>query len=169
MVGTARVQPPVPDQPNPRLMDQSVALRFWSKVDAVDAKSCWQWTAAINSRGYGVLGYGGKLTTAHRLSLWLSQGFDPEMVCHKCDNKRCVNPAHLYPGSRKSNTEDSVQRGLLPKGEANTQAKLTDEKVREIRSRHLAGVSTNKLGKQYGVSHTTVQRIVRGEAWKHVK
>lgn len=91
----------------------TVEERFWAKVDR--SGECWNWTAATNAAGYGKLSVGGRGRTmdAHRLSFLIHFGpFDRRLfICHRCDNPRCVNPAHLYAGTAKQNSRDMVNRG----------------------------------------------------------
>lgn len=87
--------------------------RFWAKVQKTDG--CWLWTAGTRS-GYGTLRSGGKrgpMIQAHRLSWELANGPMPQgaHILHSCDNKLCVNPAHLRPGTQADNTQDAIERG----------------------------------------------------------
>ena len=105
---------------------------------------------------------------AHRMSHQLATGERPEMVCHHCDNKVCVNPAHLYSGNADTNGADAAARAPLPTGEANNKSKLTERDIKEIRLRYEKGEAQTTLGKDYGVSGVTVGQIVRRKTWRHV-
>lgn len=86
--------------------------RFWDKVEKTD--TCWNWTAGLRSlkTGYGAFRYKKKIIDAHRMSWFLLYGYFPKiLVCHHCDNKKCVNPKHLYEGTAKDNVRDMWLRG----------------------------------------------------------
>ena len=85
--------------------------RFWDKVDK--SGDCWMWTAYKDQKGYGRFGIGSKLYSAHRLSYEWSYGdFDKKLcVCHTCDNPGCVNPEHLWLGTRRDNNIDRDNKG----------------------------------------------------------
>lgn len=83
--------------------------RFWSKVDRRGPDECWPWLAAKSATRYGVF----DKTRAHRVAYALTHGLIPEgrIVCHRCDNPPCCNPAHLWLGTPKDNTADMVAKG----------------------------------------------------------
>lgn len=94
---------------------QPVADRFWSKVDYGPRDRCWLWRGGICGKGYGNFGLnrnGEKMVMAHRMSWRLVYGDIPAglFICHKCDNPRCVNPFHLFPGTRTENVQDMIRK-----------------------------------------------------------
>jgi hypothetical protein len=82
--------------------------RFWSLVDKNAPNGCWNWTGSVWASGYGGAPHIGVVSAAHRVSWYLHNGKQPDglMVCHKCNNKKCVNPDHLYLGTGSDNALD---------------------------------------------------------------
>lgn len=147
---------------------------FWSNVQIADEESCWLWTRAASSTGYGHVWWDEKVRPTHRLAYELVVGeIAPGMcVCHTCDNRRCVNPAHLWLGTKADNNEDANAKGRssggsLP-GEASPVARLTDDAVREIRTRVAAGEQHTALARELGVCKQTIGNVVSGKTWSHV-
>lgn len=145
-------------------------VRFWryTKKEADDA--CWEWQSEFY-RGYGRLFIGGKerRAAAHRFSYALHYGlfFPALFVLHRCNNKRCVNPQHLFLGTAADNARDAARDGLYHSGEANTNAKLTSIKVRQIRALW-PQYSQHQLAQMFGTTQTQIHNIVRFKTWKHV-
>jgi len=137
---------------------------------------CWLWTSTLNDSGYGVLmrRINGKSTPlrAHRVSWEVHNGpiIGGLFVCHKCDNRMCVNPDHLFLGTNAENMEDCANKGRmskppLHKGEKHHKAKLTEDQVREIRASKLL---LREISEKYGVCKATASYIRRGELWRDV-
>lgn len=97
-----------------------IERRFWTKVDATDGLfACWIWTGASRDMRYGSIWLGGRHVPAHRIAWTLANGREVPHgleVCHTCDNTRCVNPAHLWLGTRLENEQDKTQKGRRPTG-----------------------------------------------------
>ena len=144
-------------------------LRFEIKVKKSDT-GCWEWIAAKHPKGYGNFSLGGRVMKAHRVAYQLYVGEIPEglCVCHRCDNPSCVNPSHLFLGTNADNTHDRDNKGRGSYGENRPNAKLTDNKVSEIRARWQGGVSMTNLGKEYGVARQTISNIVHRRKWMRV-
>ncbi len=147
------------------------AARFWKKVDRRAPEECWPWTGSTDRR-YGHARMGGRHIKAHRMSWTLANGEIPAglVVCHRCDNPICVNPAHLFLGTHQENTDDKMRKGRNrpPRGTRNHIAKLDDDTVRAVREAHSLGTSVRALARIHGVNPTTMGRVVKGESWKHV-
>ena len=95
-------------------MENKQRERFWSKVNITYPHLCWEWQAGKRGDGYGHFGYQYRTWAAHRLSFYVTYGYEPPVVRHKCDNPKCVNPFHLEPGTQKDNCRDTVERGRHP-------------------------------------------------------
>jgi hypothetical protein len=158
-----------------------LAQRFWEKVDKQGPSECWLWLGWKNNKGYGMIRSGrrGADVFAHRVSYELAHGPIPtgetrmsNIIMHTCDNPSCVNPAHLRMGAPIDNTRDMIAKGrevwTRHPGEANGCAKLTDDKVREIRAAFASGSSMAALARLFGVSDVTVSRTISRRNWAHV-
>lgn len=90
--------------------------RFWLKVNkGPHENGCWIWEGQTSKKGYGIIWIRGGMVRAHRLSFLIANGHIDEslLVCHKCDNPSCINPAHLFLGTVKDNTMDAASKGRL--------------------------------------------------------
>jgi hypothetical protein len=121
--------------------------------------------------GYGRYGQ----ILAHRISYELAYGDIPAdlpCVCHTCDNRRCVNPRHLFAGTIADNNADRVAKGRegvhVSYGERNGRAKLTEAQVREIRQRWDGGQPARVIANETGVNINNVYFVGRRETWRHV-
>jgi hypothetical protein len=151
--------------------------RFLQSVDVSGGpETCWIWTGYVQKwTGYGVISLNGRSLRVHRLAYFLEHGRidDSLMVLHTCDVRVCVNPAHLYQGTAKDNNEDKSRRGRVPRmyGETNGKAKLTRQKVKEIK-RMLADKANGRcdlrqyeIARHFGVSDATISYLKNGGRW----
>lgn len=153
---------------------ESATKRFWAKVEK--SEGCWRYGTA---KRYGSIQYDGVAWPAHRFSYLLHFGVDPGglFVCHHCDNPQCVRPDHLFLGTPADNSADMARKGRarnagkhpnLPRGERHTNAKLDDDKVREMRRLREEGWEYRALAAEFGVTPRAAWLAVNGGTWAHV-
>lgn len=131
---------------------------------------CWNWTAGCNPGGYGVIcQYTGnrtqKTSLAHRVSYTLHHGCTPKAVLHRCNNPKCVNPAHLYAGTAKDNYADQRRADTNIRGDRCHLTKLSTAAVQHIRASTLPRAT---LATQFNVTYSTIWRIQQGKIWQHL-
>lgn len=151
-----------------------LADRFWAKVSLMPG--CWPWTACLTGPGYGAFWTGKKVVGAHRFSWMMSRGAIPDglEVCHECDNRRCVNPSHLFLGTRADNMRDCARKGRTARGnglrgEAHPNAKLTTAIVVQIREMRGLGFTRAQVCEELGVKMHDVDNVTSGPGWSHIK
>lgn len=148
---------------------EEIERKFWPHVDKTVPSECWTWRGAKGPAGYGVINVKrdrkNYAIRAHVASLFLATGEDRPMgkvTMHSCDNRGCVNPAHLKYGSYADNRADCVEKGRHARGETHPMSKLTDAQVVEMRTRCAQGLSTRQLAEEYGIRPGSVYRITHG-------
>jgi hypothetical protein len=140
---------------------------------------CLLWTGTKNRRtGYGYMKVARRHVDTHRLSYETFVGLIPEglCVCHQCDVRLCMEPAHLFLGTRLDNQRDMSRKGRAAVGSRNGMSthpenrgrKLTAVQVLAIRTAATSGVRQIALAQQYGVDRHTIYHIVRRKTWAHV-
>lgn len=129
-------------------------------IKGLDPDSCWNWRGAGKGNGYGHTSRG----PAHRRAYELMVGPVPNGmdVCHKCDNRACVNPDHLFIGTRAENMADMVAKG---RGAGGCRKHLTEKQVQEVRRRLNAGVSQAEVARSMNINRGTVSKISLGESY----
>lgn len=145
--------------------------RFWEKVEIREKNKCWNWTGGCSLNGYGQISKNGKQKSAHRISWELHYGkiSDGMHVCHKCDNKQCVNPYHLFLGTHQDNMVDRDKKGRQSIGENRPTSKLTKKQVLEIIDQYTGKRGEQiKLAKKYGVSKTAIGHVIHNRTWRHL-
>mgnify|MGYP000128423906 CR=1 FL=1 len=148
----------------------NIAERLFSKTIPTST-GCMQFVGKITKDGYGSLKVAGKSISTHRISYEIVYGSIPDglYVCHRCDNRLCVNPFHLFAATHKDNMADMRSKGRSLTGEKHPRVKLQPCQVLEIRERYaFGGVSQTKLAEEYGIGDTQVWRIVHNKKWKHL-
>lgn len=142
---------------------------------------CLIWTGAKAGSGYGMIrGIDGRMTGTHQLSYRLYHGGIPKgkQVCHRCDNKLCVEPAHLFQCTQQENINDCISKGRSAKGsdlnhlpqvgQLNNAAKLNESMVLEIRALSKQGESQASIGRKLGISNKLVWCVVNRKTWTHI-
>jgi hypothetical protein len=141
----------------------------------VDDTGCWNWLGYINSEGYGVVSAFGrkrrKVLKAHRIAHAVANGLEieelPPLLMHDCDNRRCVNPKHLWPGTPADNARARDERGRTAAGERHPRAKLTEAIVNQIcwlyEEEQCSGL---ELARRFGVSLSTIYDVIRERTWR---
>jgi hypothetical protein len=153
-----------------------LADRFWLHVNktgpvvVANLGPCWEWIGNKNDSGYGLILEGGRRSRwlrAHRVSFFLAHGRWPEpCALHRCDNRVCVRPDHLYEGTRADNVKDMIDRdryvvGVRHVGEDNGFAKLTNVQRAEARQLRANGLTFRQIGNRYGVTGAAIRYLVK--------
>lgn len=172
---------------------EELVKRGYEKRDS----GCWEWVKdKVTTTGYGKLTYKGKTMSAHRASYIVHKGEIPKgkHICHTCDNRACVNPDHLWVGTQKENIQDMIAKGRKPcqkgrklspehfeklqfgrknnhpgkQGSKHHLAKLTEEKVKEIKKLISQGYKNKEIAELYKVDQSNISHIRSGKRWSHV-
>ncbi len=145
--------------------------RFNKKWVPEPYSGCWLWTGARGSFGHGLMKTRTKKNdTAPRISWTIHRGEIPTGLCvlHKCDVPECVNPDHLFLGTKRDNAIDSALKGRHAdfNGTKNGRCRLSVEQVREIRS---SSETHKTLAKRFGVGKSTIGYVRNGTNWRNIK
>lgn len=158
---------------NKQIRDMSLVERL-SNFSEKKSNGCVEYSGTIESTGYGSLRFKGKRYKAHRAAYIAHKGQIPKglQVNHTCDNKKCINPDHLWVGTQKENMDDMKNKGrdnrIGRKGSKSHMTKLTEDDVQLIRGKFINGASRAELSKEYKLSKTALRNILANESWQHV-
>jgi len=150
--------------------------------NSLPIEDCWEWQGSTKGksrlRSYGSCFIGSrtdgsrKSISTHRLSYLAFIGPIPEgmWVCHSCDNPKCVNPDHLFLGTRQDNVDDRQRknRNRPPNGELHPRATLSNNVVMQIKSDYKNGIKRRVLAKKYNTTIAILKDIIRGRNWKSI-
>jgi hypothetical protein len=151
----------------------TLRARFATKHRPDPETGCWRWTGWTDRNGYGRMRVGRTAwgaVTAHRLSflLHVRKPKEGEYVLHKCGNRWCVNPEHLYAGTHEDNMRDMVAHGTSTRGSKHPLSKLTDDAVLEIRRMYARKMRIIDIAAQFQLRKSTIHAIVHRKTWTHL-
>jgi len=149
--------------PNGRALECSLKCKLLNRIKIVNG--CWEWQGKITKCGYGEITHNQKYILVHRCSYkeFLGEIEIGRNVCHTCDNKKCINPNHLWIGTQKDNIQDAKKKKRLSK---QPMKKFTMEQVVKIRAELQEGMTTTSLAKKYNVSQGVIWNIKSGKSYK---
>lgn len=140
---------------------------FMQKIKIIG--DCWERTALLDADGYGRFFCLGKLMLAHRYSYLIHKGDIGNLfVCHKCDNRKCVNPDHLFLGTNQDNMDDKKRKGRNTKGSGFSHAVMVEQDVVIMRALRNLGFTYSAIAKRFKTSETTAHSAINRRTWKHV-
>lgn len=149
----------------------SLHERFWSKVNRLGINECWPWMAAVRrpDEGYGAFYLNGRHQPSNRVAWMLTNGPIPQglVVCHRCDNPPCCNPAHLFLGTKLDNDKDRIAKGRQCRGSQQKYAVCTEndvKRLRELKQQIGLKAAAAMMGIKYSTAYDMCTR-----SWRHVK
>lgn len=123
--------------------------------------NCWEWQKCVQGNGYGRLNFNRKSDYVHRFAYkaWIGNIPLKKDICHTCDNRKCINPEHLFVGSRKDNMQDAKKKGRIAQRDKLPQSKISVDKIPSILARVKSGEKYQDIAKDFGVVRHTINNI----------
>lgn len=151
-----------------RALYNDAGLRFERSHIPEPNSGCWLWTGAVCAGGYGVMFFNGRQTLAHRVAYELFVQTPPRalFICHRCDNRACVNPEHLFVGTASDNSADMVGKNRQAKGEQRANSKINPALVRAILG---SSLPDTEWASRLNVTKGTINHIRHRRNWRHVE
>lgn len=152
-------------------MEKKYIDRIFDRIEIDPVTRCWNWTGCLINSGYAQISTNNKDILVHRIMYQYIHGnipTDKPLILHRCDNRKCCNPLHLYAGTHQNNTDDRIKRNpaaWIP-GSKGKISELTDQHILEIRS---AKESNRILSERYNVNLIIIHYIQTGQIYKHIK
>lgn len=151
---------------------QPVSVRIAALTSPEPNTGCWLWAGQVDDHGYAVLKMPrgpGRSGAPRRVARLVLEPIAPSLcACHRCDNPLCVNPDHLYRGTRADNMHDMARRGRSTRGERSKAAKMSEDGVRWLREQYEGGRTQADLARELGLDQSTVSKAITGDNWGHV-
>lgn len=150
-----------------KTLKDSIESKYTKKSD----NECWNWRSYKGTGGYGNFTFNGKVYISSRASYEVYVGKIPENmhVCHKCDNRACVNPNHLFVGTVADNMRDMVNKNRSAKGSNHSQAKLNESQVKKIKQMLKQNITHTEIAAMFNVGREAISKINQGIRWGHIK
>ena len=149
---------------------KSIQYRLMNKRMVDPITSCWNWTGSKNGWGYGIMRFSGKTRIVSRVSASEYLGFNLNSnlcVCHKCDNRKCFNPDHLFIGTNADNMRDKKIKGRS-RGSKCSAAKLIETDIVTIKKFLKNGMKNIEIANIFGINARTISAIKLRQSWKHI-
>lgn len=141
--------------------------RIARRIDVDEVTGCWNWRAPLDREGYGCITVAKKKQRAHRVSYEVYRGEIPAglLICHRCDNRRCVNPGHFFLGTIADNNKDMTEKGRL----VVVDRKLTPADVIDLRRREaVRPVNRRVEAQRLGCDPSTLRSAIKGRTFAYL-